>query len=116
MNHHHDEPPVPGYDGLSAGEIAHRIRSLPAAELAALLRYEQAHADRAPVVQLITARQAELAAGSTPSPGGQGPPDLHGPASGGSAVGPTPSAQPFSSPPHGTPYQPGKPKGDQRSS
>ncbi|MDT0346367.1 hypothetical protein [Streptomyces litchfieldiae] len=111
---HHDEAPVPGYDGLTAGDIEHRIRSLGPAELTALLDYERRHANRAGVIQLITARQAELDAGSTPSPGGEVPPAPGGPTRGTSPVDPATSPQPFSAPPHGTPHQSGKPKGNER--
>jgi hypothetical protein len=107
---HQDEaPPVPDYDGLRVGEIGHRIRALTPQELAALLRYERQHADRAGVVQLIRARQAALDGGQ-PSPGGRGPAAPEG-TSEGSAATPGP---PLSPPPHGTPHQSGKPKGDHR--
>jgi hypothetical protein len=109
-----EELPIPGYDGLSAGEIEHRIRSLTPQDLDQVLRHERAHADRARVTQLIRARQKELDTGATLSPGGQAPPGRPGPARGTSAVGPGTSAEPFSAPPHGTPHQSGKPKGDQR--
>ncbi|WP_049573079.1 hypothetical protein [Streptomyces sp. SBT349] len=112
---HHQDPPIAGYDGLTAGEIEHRIRALGPPELDALLRYERAHAHRPAVVRQIRARQEGLDAGDTPSPGGETPPRPGRPRRGSSPVDPATSAPPFAAPPHGTPRQSGKPKGDQRS-
>lgn len=110
-----DELPIADYDGLSAGELEHRIRPLTAEDLERVVAYERAHAHRAPVLQLLTSRQAELADGAEPSPGGTGRPEAPGPTRGGSPVGPETSPQPFSAPPHGSPHQQGRPKGDDRS-
>jgi hypothetical protein len=106
-------PPLPGYDRLTAGEIEHRARSLPADELDRLLAYERAHADRAPVVQVLTARRDQLASGAEPSPGGRDPEAPHSRRAG-SPVGPETAGEPVHPPPHGTPRQPAKPKGDAR--
>lgn len=106
------ELPLPDYDQLSAGTIEHRIRALEPEALERLLRYERDHADRAPVIDVITARLGQLESGGTPSPGG---PDLRSvpPApEGGSQVTPETSPEPIHPPPHGTADQPGKPKGD----
>jgi len=107
-----DTPPLPGYDELSAGELAHRIRSLSAAELADLMRYEREHAARTPVIELLAARQRQLEAGARPSPGGAPPPAHGAGAAAGSPVRPSGSGEPYHPPPHGTPDQSGRPKGD----
>lgn len=56
-------PPVPEYDALSLGDIAYRARSLSAADLERLLRYERGHAARTPVLEVLSARLAQLGTG-----------------------------------------------------
>ena len=58
------ELPIPDYDHLPEGALAHRIRSLPAEGLRRLLDYEQAHGNRLPVVQLLEQRMHTLQSGS----------------------------------------------------
>ncbi|MBH5333492.1 hypothetical protein IHE55_01200 [Streptomyces pactum] len=109
-----DELPLADYDRLAAGDLGHRIRSLGTEELETLLRYEREHARRAGALQVLTARLEQLKRGATPSPGGESattPPGDSG-ASGGSPVSPQTAAEPVHPPPHGTPAQPAKPKGD----
>ncbi|MFI6937566.1 hypothetical protein [Streptomyces sp. NPDC050287] len=105
--------PLPDYDHLPIGGLESRVRSLTAAEVEELLAYERTHADRLPVTELLTARLEQLEAGAEPTPGDPGAlrPE-QGEHSGGSPVSPATSPQPFSPPPHGTPDQRGKPKGD----
>ena len=64
-----DELPIPDYDHLPVTGLAHRIRSLEAEELDALLSYEQAHGNRLPVVNVLDQRLRELAEGARPSAG-----------------------------------------------
>ncbi|SFD27985.1 hypothetical protein [Streptomyces aidingensis] len=109
-----EELPIPGYDQLTPGELEHRIRSLGPGELEKLLAYERAHADRPAVVRLLSHRLADLQAGATPTPGGEGRPGHADATRTGSPVQPGTSPQPFSAPPHGNPRQWGKPKGDDR--
>jgi hypothetical protein len=54
---------------LALGDVAHRIRSLDADALRAVLDYEQTHAARIPVLEILVARLRELRAGAQPSPG-----------------------------------------------
>jgi hypothetical protein len=64
------ELPIPDYDHLPAGSLAHRIRSLPAPDLRRLLDHEQQHGNRLAVVQLLTWRLHDLESGQAmPSPG-----------------------------------------------
>ncbi|MGW0335751.1 hypothetical protein ACWD0J_28460 [Streptomyces sp. NPDC003011] len=105
--------PLPDYDHLPIGGLESRVRSLTAPEVEELLAYERTHADRLPVTELLTARLKQLEAGAEPTSGDPGalrPEQSEG--HGGSPVSPATSPQPFSPPPHGTPDQPGKPKGD----
>ncbi|MDN3292853.1 hypothetical protein QWM81_02085 [Streptomyces ficellus] len=108
------ELPLPDYDQLPVGTLEHRIRSLGTEELNQLLHYEHTHADRAMVVQVLTSRKRQLEAGATPSGGDPNAfrPETAHQGHGGSRVSPATSPQPLSPPPHGTPDQPGKPKGN----
>ncbi|AQS71127.1 hypothetical protein [Streptomyces pactum] len=105
--------PLPDYDHLPIGGLESRIRSLGAEEVEELLAYERSHADRLPATQVLAARLEQLESGAEPS---SGDPDAVRPEQGqgrtGSPVSPATSPEPFSPPPHGTPDQPGKPKGD----
>jgi hypothetical protein len=105
--------PVPDYEGLPLGEIEHRVRALDESEVRELLQYEREHGARTPVVEVLASRLHQLAAGAEPTPGS---PAASRPgaasATGGSPVSPETSPEPISPPPHGTPDQPGKPKGD----
>ncbi len=105
--------PLPDYDHLPIGGLESRVRSLTADEVEELLAYERSHADRRAVTELLAARLEQLHAGAEPTSGDPGalrPEQAEGQAA--SPVSPATSAQPFSPPPHGTPDQRGKPKGD----
>ncbi|KUN19838.1 hypothetical protein AQJ23_35925 [Streptomyces antibioticus] len=105
--------PLPDYDHLPIGGLESRVRSLAPEEVETLLSYERTHADRLPVTELLTARLEQLDAGAEPT---SGDPQALRPEQRagrhGSPVSPTTSPEPYSPPPHGTPDQRGKPKGD----
>ncbi|MFI5570244.1 hypothetical protein ACIA6T_23475 [Streptomyces sp. NPDC051740] len=105
--------PLPDYDHLPIGGLESRIRSLSAGEVEELLAYERSHADRVPATGLLKARLEQLNAGAEPTGGDPGAlrPE-QGAGRSGSPVSPATSPQPSSPPPHGTPDQRGKPKGD----
>lgn len=105
--------PLPDYDHLPIGGLESRIRSLSAGEVEELLAYERSHADRVPATGLLKARLEQLNAGAEPTSGDPGAlrPE-QGAGRSGSPVSPATSPQPSSPPPHGTPDQRGKPKGD----
>lgn len=108
-----DALPLPDYDELPIGSIEHRIRSLDGDEVRELMRYEDEHAGRPAAHAVLAARLDQLAAGAEPS---GGDPDAvhpeHGHHAAGSPVTPASSPEPRHSPPHGTPDQPGRPKGN----
>lgn len=110
------ELPLPDFDQLSPGDLEHRIRALGPGELERLLQHERTHARRPLVIEMLSARLAELHAGANPTPGGSPRPGEAEPSRGTSPVSPQTAAQPFSAPPHGSPHQSGRPKGDQRRS
>lgn len=64
-----DQLPIPDYDHLAVGTLAHQIRSLDARGLQMLLDYEKAHGNRLPVVQVLERRFGELQDGDEPSGG-----------------------------------------------
>lgn len=104
--------PVADYDHLAVGDLGHRIRSLDAGELEALLGYEREHAHRLPVVQVIQARLEEVRTGATTSGGDPSAPSpLAAPApSGGSPVQPATSGPVINPPSHGDPTNPAQPR------
>jgi hypothetical protein len=62
--------PIPDYDHLPEGSLAHRIRALDADGLRLILDHERAHGDRLPVVALLEERlQAVESDEATPSGG-----------------------------------------------
>jgi hypothetical protein len=105
--------PLPDYDHLPLGGLESRVRSLTAEEVEELLAYERTHADRLPVTEVLTSRLEQLRAGAEPTSGDPGAlrPEQTTSRTG-SPVSPATSPQPHSPPPHGTPDQPGKPKGN----
>jgi hypothetical protein len=105
--------PLPDYDHLPVGSLESRIRALTADEVEQLLAYEREHAGRTPVTELLTARLEQLHAGAEPTSGDTtGLRPEEGRSSAGSPVSPATSPEPSSPPPHGTPDQRGKPKGN----
>lgn len=110
-----DTLPLPDYDHLPLGALESRVRSLTVEQVEELLAYERTHADRLPVTEVLTARLEQLQAGAEPT---RGDPAALRPEQGesraGSPVTPVTSPDPFGAPPHGTPDQRGKPKGDRR--
>jgi hypothetical protein len=62
--------PLPDYDELPVGAVEDRIRSLTTDEVERLVSHERAHANRAPVVEILSARLERLREGAEPpSPG-----------------------------------------------
>ncbi|MGC0333833.1 hypothetical protein RKD23_006823 [Streptomyces sp. SAI-170] len=105
--------PLPDYDHLPIGGLESRVRALSADEVEVLITYEHEHADRLAVNELLSHRLDQLRSGARPT---SGDPSALRPEQGGhragSPVTPATSAQPFGPPPHGTPDQRGRPKGD----
>lgn len=93
--------PIPDYDQLSLGDLRHRIRSLDRDELSRVLDHEREHGDRAPVLQVLTARLAELDEGAEPSGGDQRN------APGARSTSHTPPVSPAHSPDDNTPLRHG---------
>jgi hypothetical protein len=61
--------PVPDYDHLTLGDLAGRVRSLDAAQLRAVLEHEEAHGNRAPVLEVLRHRLDAVLGGAEPSSG-----------------------------------------------
>jgi hypothetical protein len=62
--------PVPDYDGLPVGAIESRVRTLDEAGVAELLDYEQAHASRVQVLEVLERRLSSLREGAAEPSGG----------------------------------------------
>jgi hypothetical protein len=106
--------PLPDYDHLTVGDLSHRIRSLDADALQTLLTYERDHADRLPVVQVLTTRLEEVRGGE-PLSGGTAAapshPSMAAPAPDtGSVVTPATSGPAMNPPSHGVPTNPAQPR------
>lgn len=67
-------PPLPDYEDLSYRDLEERVRSLPSERLRELIAYEQSHADRMEVLELLQGRLTELWERDTGSGGGSAPP------------------------------------------
>ncbi len=107
-----DELPIPDYDHLPLGSLTHRIRSLDADGLGRLIEYEKRHGDRAPVMQVFTARLEALHSGAEPSSGSPQaatPETADGPA-GDSRVSPVTEGPAINPPSHGVPTNPAQPR------
>lgn len=104
--------PIPDYDHLALGDLTGRVRSLDAGQLDALIAFEEAHAHRAPVLQVMRARREQLDAGAQPSSGDPTATDLQAPpaAHGGSTVSPATQGPKINPPSHGTPTNPAQPR------
>lgn len=97
---------LPEYDDLPLGALEHRIRSLNAADLRSVLDYEREHANRTPVLELLTARLDELDRGAQPSSGDQENPVETTSTRGESPVGPDSAAEHHTPQRHGqTPHR-----------
>jgi hypothetical protein len=65
------EPVLPNYDQLPLGTLRHRIRALDEQRLRDLIAYEEAHAARRHVLEMLRVRLRQLAEGAEPSDGTQ---------------------------------------------
>ncbi|SDY62953.1 hypothetical protein SAMN05661080_04096 [Modestobacter sp. DSM 44400] len=109
----HDDLPLPDYDHLPVGSLTSRIRTLSAAQLATVLRYEREHADRVQVVAALTYRLEQLNSGDA-EPSGGAPDAAQSEAApapaGGSAASTATSGPPVNPPSHGDPTNPAQPR------
>lgn len=110
------ELPLPDYDHLPVSSLRHRIRSLGEDGLTELRVYENEHAQRVAVLEMIDARVDALRHGAQPSTGDptarrpEQPPGVDA----GPSVTRQTAAPPGGPPPHGTPAQPAHPKADRQ--
>ncbi|NWF29108.1 hypothetical protein HW130_23100 [Streptomyces sp. PKU-EA00015] len=108
----HGALPLPDYDHLGLEAVKQRVRTLSQDGVRQLLAYEEAHANRLPVVQALQVRLEELESGAAPSggsPAGLTPEQAPGP-SGGTGVSPQTAGPPVNPPSHGTPQNPAQPR------
>ncbi|WP_410574293.1 hypothetical protein [Amycolatopsis sp. cmx-4-61] len=81
------ELPLPDYDQTPLGALRHRIRSLDEQQLTTLIDHEREHGARAPVLQLLDARLAQLRQGAEPAHGNPAAAPPSGDTAAGSPVG-----------------------------
>ncbi|GHD43729.1 hypothetical protein D9V29_13935 [Mycetocola manganoxydans] len=107
----HSNLPLPEFDHIPLGTLPQRIAPLDEAGVTTLLDYEQAHANRLPVVQVLTHRLEALKNGAEPS--GSIPDSMPEVRSGSdvSPEGPKTDAPPVNPPAHGNPANPAQPRG-----
>ena len=63
-----DDLVIPDYEHLPLGTLQHRIRALSQEQLRDLIAYEEAHARRVPVLEVMQQRLKSLEEGAQPSP------------------------------------------------
>jgi hypothetical protein len=105
--------PLPDYDSLPVGAIESRARTLDASGVRALLDYENEHAGRVQVVQILRHRLRSLESGDSQPSGGR--PDAHAPEAGASPThtpqaSPQTEGPPINPPSHGDPTNPAQPR------
>jgi hypothetical protein len=112
MTAERDDLPLPDYDHLPLGSLAHRVRSLDTDGLAVLLAYEREHGNRLPVVQMLE-RRLEAVEGGAPlsdgSPTAQAP-EAAPPPAGTSSASPATAGPVINPPSHGDPTNPAQPR------
>lgn len=108
-----NNPAIQDYEHLPLGTLRHRVRALTQEQMRSLIAYEEAHANRTPVLEMLRQRLKALESGAEPSPGEQvRHPEAAPRPTGGSPVGEASQGPPRNPPPSGVPAQPGKPKGN----
>ena len=104
--------PLPDYDHLPVGSLAHRIRTLDATQLETLLAYEREHGDRLPVMQVLEARLEAVRDGaplSSGSPSAATPETAPAPEAP-TTVSPQTAGPVINPPSHGDPTNPAQPR------
>lgn len=87
--------PLPDYDQLPTHSLEHRIRSLRVEELQEVVEYEEQHANRLPVLEILRSRLDQLSRGASPSSGSHAErPEQAEPPAGRSPAGPETAAEP----------------------
>src|SRR5699024_6096001 len=82
------QPPIADYEGLPISTLQHRVRSLDAEQMRTLIAYEESHADRTGVLEILKNRLQQLEEGARPPERCQSfPPETPGPPEGGSQAG-----------------------------
>ena len=104
--------PIPDYDHLPVGDVAHRVHALDAAGIEALLSYEREHGARQPVITVLENRRTQLEQGAKPSTGSADAPSAAAPPppQGQSPVSPATEGPVINPPSQGVPTNPAQPR------
>lgn len=106
------ELPLPDYDHLPLATLTHRVRTLDADGVAAVLVYEREHGRRQPVITMLEKRLEQLHEGAEPSGGS---PEAAQPEAAPRPVGtddasPATTGPPVNPPSQGDPTNPAQPR------
>lgn len=107
------ELPIPDYDGLPAGSIESRIRTLGEKGVRQLYDYEKEHANRVQVLQVLEQRLVALNTGAAEPSGGDPAapaPEAAEGERGDSKVSPATAGPPQNPPSQGVPTNPAQPR------
>jgi hypothetical protein len=105
--------PIPDFDHMTVGSVGSHIRSLDSTGVETLLRHEEQHTARAPVIALLRHRLDELHSGAEPSggdPSGGSRPETSPGTPGGSRVMPDTQGPKVNPPSQGVPTNPAQPR------
>ena len=104
--------PLPDYDHLPLATLTHRVRTLDADGVAAILSYEREHGRRQPVITMLEERLEQLRAGAEPSGGSPqaAQPEAAPPPTGGDHASPATTGPPVNPPSQGDPTNPAQPR------
>src|SRR5699024_12337765 len=82
------QPPIADYEGLPISTLQHRVRSLDAEQMRTLIAYEESHADRTGVLEILENRPQQVEEGAQASEGEQSrQPETPGPPERGAQAG-----------------------------
>jgi hypothetical protein len=107
----HHELPLPDFDQLPVTSVEARVRSLTEEQLDELLDYEQQHASRIQVVQILETRLDEVRAGAPLTEGSADPTRPEAVTSPGGTSATQTEGPPVNPPSQGDPTNPAQPRG-----
>jgi hypothetical protein len=107
----HDDLPLPDFDHMTLGQLRGRLRRLDLVSLVQLRDYEQAHADRLPIVAMLNNRISKVQESGTDAGSPQTTSDgASSPTPTGSRVTPATAGPPINPPTGGDPTNPAQPR------
>ena len=105
--------PIPEFDHLPLGSLTSHVRSLDVTDVETLIRHEQEHASRAPVLTMLDNRLAALRGGAEPAggdPAAASDPEIAAGTAPTSGAAPVTEGPPVNPPSQGVPTNPAQPR------